>query len=329
MDDPIAQAAILWWVKLQSGEGGAQTVAACHHWRQADPRHEHAWARLEKLSQAVREIPSGFAHSHLTSARMQATRASASPARQRRAVLKGLAIAGVIGGTGLAAAAWTPWQRLVADYSTRVGERKRVRLSDAVGLDLASDSAVASTRQDGQRHLTLWRGQIGIAVTEPSGSSDPLLVHAQGSRVRALNARFTVWRRPSGLRIDVYEGVVGIDAEGAGFRMLDAGTALYRKHDRWHEAAAHPSRAAWMDGLLVANGDRLAAVIAELARYHPGVLSVDPAAAGLIVSGVFPLDDPARAVDMLRQTLPITVTRWGPWWWQIAVSDPTRVSGKT
>lgn len=336
--DPVARAAIAWWVKLQSGEGGAATLNACRRWRAADPRHENAWAHLEALAQAVRDIPSDFAHAHLVGARTGTgngtgthngagndigtstdngagtTRpANTRPERQRRAVIKAMAGVVALGGAGAVAYEWTPWQRVVADYSTRVGERRRLVLPDDVQMDLASDTAVSSAFRAGQHQLTLWRGEIGIAVHHDDGAA-PLLVTVDGARVEALNARFSLWRRSSGMRVDVYEGTLRVNAQGAESRLMNAGAALYRKGDVWREAAAQPGRAAWMEGLLVANGDRLSVVVAQLARYRRGIVSVSPDVADLSVSGVFPLDDTDRALDMLQHVLPITIRRWGPWW---------------
>lgn len=313
--DPIAQAAIAWWIELRSGEGGAAALDACRQWRAADPRHEHAWARLESFAHAVRDVPSDFAHTHLVGA-ATARQRSRSHGQQRRALLKGMAAVAVLGGTGAAAYEWTPWQRLVADYSTRVGERRRVLLPDDIRMDLASDTAVSSAFHDGRRELTLWRGEMGVAVRCDRGVS-PLVVNVDGSRVEVDNAHFSLWRQASEMRVDVYEGSLRVSAQDGEPRVLAAGAALYRKAGSWHEAVAQNNRAAWMDGLLVANGDRLAEVVAQLARYRHGMLSVSPEVADLSVSGVFPLDDTDGALNMLQHVLPITIKRWGRWWVRI------------
>ncbi|MBO1110910.1 DUF4880 domain-containing protein [Bordetella petrii] len=303
-DDPVVREAIAWWVKLQSGEGGAAAAQACTRWRAADPRHESAWARLESLARAVRGIPADFAHAHL---------AGQPRSRPRRAVLKGLAAALVLGGTGAAVREWTPWQRLLSDYSTRVGERRRVLLPGDIRMDLASDTAVSAEIGGGQRQLTLWRGQMGILIQDADGMA-PLVVSAADSRVEALHARFALLREAGGARIDVYEGSLKVLGRDGGARLLSAGSALSRRHGAWHEGPAEPGGGAWADGLLVANGDRLDAVLAQLARYRPGALSASAEVAGLPVSGVFPLDDTDLALAMLRHTLPISITHWGPWW---------------
>lgn len=312
LDDPVAREAIAWWVRLQAGEGGPAAVEACMRWRAADARHESAWARLEGLAQAMRGIPSDFAHAHL---------AGPSPARQRRAVLKGLAAVLVLGGTGAAVREWTPWQRLLSDYSTRVGERRRVLLPGDVRMDLASDTAVSADMGGGRRQLTLWRGQMAIRVQSTQGMA-PLVAWADGGRVEALHARFALQREAAGMRVDVYEGSLRVvDGDGGG-RLLSAGTALYRRRDAWREGPAEAGGGAWTDGLLVANGDRLDAVLDQLARYRPGRLSASAEVAALPVSGVFPLDDTDRALAMLQQTLPIAIVRWGTWWVRVEGIEP-------
>jgi len=311
LDDPVARTAIEWWVRLQSGQGGPAAAEACMRWRAADARHESAWARLEGLAQAMRGIPSDFAHAHL---------AGTAPSRQRRAVLKGLAATLVLGGTGAAVREWTPWQRLFSDYSTRVGERRRVALPGDVRLDLASDTAVSAEIGGGKRQLTLWRGQVAIRVQGVEGMQ-PLVAWADGGRVEAVHARFALLRQAAGMRVDVYEGSLRVvDGEG-GARLLSAGTALYRRRGAWREGPADAGAGAWTDGLLVANGDRLDTVLAKLARYRPGRLSASDEVAALPVSGVFPLDDTDRALAMLQQTLPIAVVRWGPWWVRVESAE--------
>jgi len=308
--DPVTRVAIAWWVRLQSGQGGAAAEQACRRWRAADPRHEQAWVRLQRLSDALREVPSDLAHAHLI-----------PPPRSRRTVLKGLAGLLVATGTGAAVYEWTPWQRVISDYSTRVGERRRVMLPGEVRLDLASDSAVSARMLGQRRQLALLRGQMGVRVPR-SGERPPLTVPASaGARVVAEHAHFGMQRARAGVRIDVYVGSLQlIDADGA-TRTLRAGTALYQRHGAWRDAPPDAGQGAWADGLLVANGDRLGAVLAQLARYRHGSLSASPAVADLAVSGVFPLDDTDRALAMLQQSLPITIVRWGAWRVRVEPAD--------
>jgi transmembrane sensor len=47
--------------------------------------------------------------------------------------------------------------------------------------------------------------------------------------------------------------------------------------------------------------------IAKLARYRPGYLSCDPVLSYLKVSGIYPLEDTDRVLDMLLHVQPIEI----------------------
>ena len=69
-----------------------------------------------------------------------------------------------------------------------------------------------------------------------------------------------------------------------------------------------------MDGLLEVRNQALAEGLDALRAYRSGVLRVDPAVAGLRVSGLFRLDDSDQALDALARTLPIRVARRTDLW---------------
>jgi transmembrane sensor len=54
-------------------------------------------------------------------------------------------------------------------------------------------------------------------------------------------------------------------------------------------------------------------VVDALRPYRRGIIRITPAAARLRVLGAFPLDDTSRALESLRQTLPIDVSSLGGW----------------
>ena len=58
----------------------------------------------------------------------------------------------------------------------------------------------------------------------------------------------------------------------------------------------------------------MGSVIRTLRSYTPGVIRIDPAVAGLRVSGNFPLDDINTTLDSLAQTMPIAVTHTTDYW---------------
>jgi len=55
-------------------------------------------------------------------------------------------------------------------------------------------------------------------------------------------------------------------------------------------------------------------LVAELARYHRGVLRCDPAAADLTVSGAFPVADTEASLALLAKSLPVRIGRATSYW---------------
>ena len=82
--------------------------------------------------------------------------------------------------------------------------------------------------------------------------------------------------------------------------------------------AATPQAGAWTQGMLMAQDMRLDAFAAELARYRPGLLRVEPQVAGLRLTGAFRLDDTDTVLDNLTRMLPVDVLYRSRYWVTIA-----------
>ena len=54
-------------------------------------------------------------------------------------------------------------------------------------------------------------------------------------------------------------------------------------------------------------------VVEALRPYQRGFIRIAPQVRHLRVQGVFPLDDPARTLAALAETLPIQVDSYSPW----------------
>lgn len=80
------------------------------------------------------------------------------------------------------------------------------------------------------------------------------------------------------------------------------------------------SQADWLQGRVELHDEPLSALVEALRPYQTGVLRISPEAARVRVFGVFALDNTAQTLSALAQTLPIKVTRYGPWLTLIDVS---------
>ncbi|MBW9334791.1 DUF4880 domain-containing protein [Herbaspirillum sp. RU 5E] len=309
--DDVVMAAIDWMVRLQSGSATDHDHEACRRWRAEQPQHELAWQRLQSLSERVGSLPRALAHGSI----------GASPTRarnNRRFAIKTLC---VLTGTGLLAASaarWSPWQAWMAGYSTRTGERRRVTLADGTVLQLNSGTAVDVSLDGQQRLVRLHRGEVLITTGhEERVPSRPFLVQTRLGQARALGTRFRLRDAEEGMRLAVYEGAVEFRSQNENTPIrVDAGReGLFDAQGLVGRlSAANEEAIAWTEGVIVADRMPLGQLVAELDRYLPGKLRCDPAVADLTISGVFPLDQPARILAAIARTLPVRVDSFTEYW---------------
>lgn len=119
MDLKTLEAAATWYVQLNDGANSEARTQAWRQWLQASPLHAAAWARVEKLQQQWAMVPPQAALSGLGAAQAQ-----------RRDVLKVLGLLMAMGGGSWLAAEQVPHRALLAQHSTRSGERRALHLED-------------------------------------------------------------------------------------------------------------------------------------------------------------------------------------------------------
>jgi len=307
----IVMIAIDWMVKLQSGSATEQEREACHRWRAEEARHELAWQRLQSLSERVSTLPGALAHGSIGDA-------SNRHRHNRRFAVKSLCVAI---GVGLLAAGGNeimPWRTLMADYATKAGERRRVVLADGTAVELNTATAIDATYDEQSRVMRLHRGEVLITTAKENGRAyRPFVVHTRLGQVRALGTRFQVRDSEAGMQVAVFEGAVEITSPGMAHAVrIDAGRkALFGRQGLIGSLSpANEEAVAWTDGFIVADRMPLGELIAELDRSMPGKLRCDPAIAALTISGVFPLDQPARILAAIARTLPVQIDTFTPYW---------------
>ena len=313
-DATVIRAAAQWLVRLHSGQAGPDDVAACNHWRAADPAHERAWQKAERLARDFGSVPPALGMPVLS---RQATSVN------RRALLRTLAALGVA-----VPAIWSgwrhaPWQAWVADYATAKGERREIVLADGSRLTLNTDSAVDLAWSDSLRLVRLQRGEIHVR-TAPDSADRPFVVDTPQSRLRALGTRFLV-RLPSAqdTLLTVLEHRVEASPHNGGARVIVAagqhahitqdGVGAVQPHSAL-PGSAPDGEPGWLQGVLYADGMGLADFLAELSRYRPGVIRCAPEVAGLLISGGFQLADTDYVLATVQEILPVDVTLRTRWW---------------
>lgn len=313
----IARAAA-WLVQMQEGKLTTETELQLQAWRLENTEHERAWRAAMQLQEMMGSVPGGLSQSVLSRQRLD-----------RRQLLSVALLAAALPATWMA---YRQLPVLTADYRTATGEQRHLTLPDGSRLQLNTGSLVDVQFDAQQRLIRLHRGEIAIQ-TAPDNLTDnainnlahkrPFIVVTPVGKIRALGTRFAVRTVDADItQVEVYEHAIALKPAEIGIETrLDAGKkALFDRKKIHFMADLHQSAAAWANGQIIAYNQRLGDFIADLARYHSGVLRCDPAVAELRISGVFPLKNPLQVLNVVAGTLPVRIARVTDYW--ITITTP-------
>lgn len=197
------------------------------------------------------------------------------------------------------------WQ----SYSTKLGEQRLVTLADGSVVHLNTDSTVAVRLGDGTRRVQLIRGEALFDVAHDPNR--PFLVQSANAVIQAIGTSFDVYRRESGTRVAVIEGVVQVSEDSKASpvprprsppsapqtQLLAAGeSAEVSSGGRISERQAVNAvkAVAWRQRRLVFEDDTLADIATEFNRYNAKVKIrvLGAAAVNEHFSGTFDADAP-------------------------------------
>ncbi|MDY7532675.1 FecR domain-containing protein [Pseudomonas sp. Bout1] len=301
----IIERATAWMARLWADDASAEDQANCLRWRAEHPHHELAWTRLLGFEQKLHSVPAALAKHSLAEP-------DTPDSTDRRSTLRLLGLLLAAGGLSYGVRRTDAWQLATATHSTRTGEVREVLLPDGSGLVLASASAIDVQFDDLQRLVILQAGEVFI-TTAPSPR--PFRVQTRQGVLQALGTRFSVRQCAESCQLAVLEGAVQARPDHGAGKRVDAGQGATVSRDKVQPTAAVTDRnVAWVKGLLMADGMRLDELVAELARYRPGVLRCAPEVAMLRVSGVLHLNNTDLALDNLAAALPVQVVRRTRYW---------------
>ena len=307
LPDAVLQAASVWFVRLGAEDAGADDRRQWQEWLRSDPLHQQAWERVEALGREFGHIEP----------RAGLTALDRPRSAGRRKLLKTLSLAFVAGGGALAAQE-LPWDAWGANVRTATGERRRLELADGSILTMNTDSAVDLAFDGAKRELILRRGEIHIETRpDPLRPARPFLVSTPVGRATALGTRFDVDLMGDHAQVAVEQGAVRLEPRLATHAsvVVPAGmAATFDAGSATAPTAFPPQQQGWVDGMLYANGMRLDALVAALARYRPGRLACDPAVGSLRISGAYPVDDTDRALAAIGRVLPVRADRLTRYW---------------
>jgi transmembrane sensor len=314
LDNPVAEAAIEWMVLFRSGEATPEDYRRFSAWNAADPRHAQAWERMQGVLQrsfapiqAVQRRSPGQVEA-VQRIMLRPPQSAVSPER-RKMLRRTLALAAAGVATGMLLNRAWPLGELTADLRTGTGQRKHFTLPDGSSLVLNARSAADVDFSGQTRRIRLRQGEL-IATVAPDAAR-PFIVETPHGQARALGTRFLVRREDERTLALVLEHSIRV-TNGAGEMVLKTGEAAWYHAGAIERSGADLSgRAAWADGMLVANAESLADVVAALRPYRRGFIRLSPEASRLRVLGAFPLDDTDNVLRSLEQTMPLHIRNFG------------------
>ena len=309
----MVEAALAWHLRLQDEHANATARQGCKDWCAAHPAHALAYARIESLWKRFDDLepaPSMTAlQAGLHTGKRLSRRLAAGSVAFSLLLAATLALANLFYG-GLSPTA------LLADYRTGAGEQKTIVLADNSRMILNSRSAVDVEYSGAERRIVLREGEILVEVAKDAAR--PFVVATAEGTAQALGTRYIVRQENGATLVTVTESVVRACATHTVSACVDlhAGEQAGLHADRVSGIQRVDVLAAesWSTGSLLVDDLPLIDVLAELARHRPGLLRFDASAlAGQRVSGVFPLHDTDKALEVIAATQPVTVKRFTPW----------------
>jgi transmembrane sensor len=305
-DEAVVDEAAQWMALLQSGEVNAGERAAFEAWRAADPRHQQI---IEQMGGGLNLLRNPTLRGVPRNSLLHSLNA---PSSRRRFISGSLSVLGIAVLAGLLGRRYG-WLPEAGELTTGTGERHDFTLEDGSALTLNARSRVIARFDATQRLLTLRAGELLVDVAKDLAR--PFVVETEHGRMRALGTRFLVQQEDDATRLVMLHSQVEVVTRGGARQVVEAGESLLfdaRNILALERSNGHES--AWVQGRLEVRDRPLSEVIDGLRRYRRGILHLSPDVAALRLSGLYPLDDSDRTLQLLERSLPIRVTWHNPYW---------------
>lgn len=306
----IEKIAAQWINRAESKNWDAQDQAQLEAWLAQDIAHRVAWLRLKSVWERAD--------------RLAAVRGVQPPLLRRWTFpVRWAAAAAVV---VLAVFLDMPWWGQGARYSTDVGGRKVVALSDGSRLELNTGTELRAQVGPSLRHVWLDEGEAFFDVKPDP--KHPFVIHAGDHKVVVLGTKFSVRQERERLEVAVLEGKVRVEPlvanPGRPPVIVERGGLLYSKPAGTLVAVNVQDKVrrslSWRHGALEFDQFTLADVAAEFNRYNDKQLVLmDQETAQMRVGGSFDATGVDAFARLLANGFNLRIETQGD---QIRVSQP-------
>ena len=212
-NDPLHLAAADWFVRLQSTEVSLEDTLAWQAWLGENSANAAAFARIEEISQALRDVPLPAALPAALLARDRYDASVAISAWKPRATQHWLrGTLGLAASLAVFALAFTLWKTPAAAtnaFETEVGENRSVTLADGSIVSLGGDTRIEVALSENVRAIELTKGEALFKVAKDAAR--PFKVRAGDATIVAVGTEFNVERDSDRAIVSVTEGRVVVN----------------------------------------------------------------------------------------------------------------------
>jgi len=293
--------------KYEFGDWSDEDSAALDTWLKQSPTHLIAYARLEEAWKAADRLHA------LRECGAQGPRSS----RARSSYLRIAAVVAILGAAGIVWAGVRSQLPSVKTFTTPVGGRQVLTLSDGSSMELNTDTVLRVALSDRQRTVWLDRGEAYFHVKH--NAARPFVVYANGRRITDLGTKFLVRKESGKLEVALLEGRVRLDAasdELQAMTVLTAGddaVAIGDVTSVTKESIRDVlEKLSWKNGVIVFDHTTLADAAAEFNRYNTTkIIIADASTASITIDGTFPTNGVAAFAEAARDTFKLHAKETG------------------
>ena len=294
-----------WFARLQSVDAPEADWTAFVEWLERDPAHAEAYAAVERMWVDLDGLDLPAETIVVPFARGSAPRLT----RRRWAIFGAGATAAA---AALAAVMVLPQEGAVA-YQAPAAKPRTVELADGSHLYLNRAAQVRVALKSTRRAVEFVDGEAEFDVAHDPAR--PFLIAAGDRQIRVVGTAFNVLRHDGRLTVTVQRGVVAVSGDAAhpaDTVTLTAGQQLDHLEGSMVTKVSQvdPQDAlGWRRGVLVYRDRPLAEVSADLGRYLPLPVRIDPSARDLKFTGLLFIDSEDAMIRRLEAFLPVTAER--------------------
>jgi len=297
--DALTKTAADWIERRDFGQWSEEDRAEFERWLATSPAHRIAYLRLE----------AGWKRTEL----LGALRPFKGKEKERKfasgpLLMKFAAALAFVAAMGAGAAHYIAPQP--ETYSTGIGGRETLRLSDGTLIDMNTDTRIRLSGARGERIVWLEKGEAYFQVHHDP--AHPFVVMVGNRRVTDLGTEFLIREDPRRLEVALLEGRARFDGDAArSFTLTPGDVVVATPHSlamTEKSQQALSDELGWRRGVLIFHHTTLAKAAEEFNRYNNSkIVLANAGVAGRTIGGAFTITDVHRFAVIVRDALGLKI----------------------